>query len=272
MKDFPLAGSPLLVGYARSHPDRFALAAAQSGIDTVEALLSQLPDDVKPSVVVGLPLTLAAALIERAPDERLRKWLAGDDVAAAVGLSRRIPDQRYAGLAEGLRSRRRRELEAHRSYANDVAGAHVDVHVPFVRDTTPVADAAHILDIYKSSPRIPLLVLDSKDRYLGWFDAELALQKGLSARAGNCLGSSAPLSATANLRTARARFATSGDSWLPVVDARTRLVGVLHRSRLPKAASPGSHGDPALVVSLAAAMFQLLGELPEFTGKGKEMR
>ena len=270
MKDVALAAGPLLVGYARTHPDRFAPAIARSGIDTAEALLSELPQDLKSSVVVALPSALAADLLARTPDERLQEWLAGDDLAAAVGLARRIPDQRYAGLAEGLELQRRRELEGHRSYADDVAGAHVDVNVPTAREAIAVADAAHILDTYKSSPRIPLLVLDSEDRYLGWFDAELALQKGLTARVGNCLGPSAPLSATADLRVARARFAATGETWLPVVDTRNRLVGVLHRSRLPRATSPGSRGDPALVVTLAAAMFQLLGELPAFSGTGRE--
>lgn len=261
MTGTPQGAGPLLAGYARVHPDRFALAIARGGVDAAGDLLSDLPDDVRPSVVVNMPPTHAAELIAGAPDGTLADWLSCPDLDAAVRIARRIPDPRYGALADRLDRRRRRLLDSHRSFRGDIVGAHIETHVSCIRNGATVAEAVSLLDSRKPSPRIPLLVLNSSDHFVGWFDPEEALRKGPAARAGDCARPSDPVRATLDLRAARAAFESRAESWLPVVDASGRFVGVLRRSRLPAAVPPATTAG-ALLPILATEMFELLAELP----------
>lgn len=265
----PSAPGPLVVGYARGQPERFALAIARGDPEAAEALLSRLPYEVLPVVVVHLPPSVADRFVDGIADETLRRWLSQPDLDVAVRLARGLEARRYAGLAAALPPRRRRQLDRHRAFPDGVAGALVDVNAPRIRAAASVADAARELRARKATERTPLLVVDATDRLLGWFDAEQALQYGDRGRVGDCVAPSRALPATADVRAARDEFTRRGQSWLPVADAEGRLLGVLHRSALPGVAPRRDTDGSASVAVLTTMMFELLAELPALVAPGK---
>lgn len=264
----PPAGGRLLVGYALRCPERFALVVARGDADAAEALLSQLPDDVRSVVAVHLPASVAGHFIERTPDKTLRGWLSQSDLAVAVRLARALAPARYAGLAESLPPRRRWQLDRHRSFPDGVAGTHVDVNAPRINAAASIADAVRELSGRDARQHAPLLVVDANDRLLGWFDAEQALQYGRQGRVGDCVAPARALPASMDVRAARNEFTLRGQSWLPISDAEGRLLGVLHRSRLPEVAVPRRTESTASVAVLAAMLFELLAELPALIAPG----
>ena len=263
------APGTLVEGYARRHPEQFALAVARGDADAAQTLLGELPQDVLPTVVVHLPPSLAGRFVDRIPDETLRRWLSGPDLDVAVRLARGVAAGRYADLSAALPPPRRRQLDRHRAFPDGVAGTYVDVHAPRIEATANVADAVRELGARQARSRAPLLVVDSSDRLLGFLDAELALQYGREARVGDCVAPSRALPATADVRMARDEFALRGQSWLPVADAEGRLLGVLYRDRLPEAEPRRSTESTAAVVLLTETLFELLAELPALIAPGK---
>ncbi len=265
-----IGSSRLLAGYARRRPAEFANAVARAGAAAANTLLDGLSDDVLPAVAVHLPQAIAMQLLDRSTDDRLVRWLAEADLDTAVRLARRIGQQRRHDLARRLPARRRRDVDRYCSCPDGSVGAHVDTRFESVSDAATVADAVRALGSRQTRDRAPLLVVDVQGRFVGWLDAQKALLRGPGGSVRDCVTPVRPVPAHSELLNARLMFTARDESWLPVVDVRSRPIGLLHRSRLPDGSAPPASSAPALLATLTAAMFSLLTELPALVVARKE--
>ncbi len=257
-----MRSSRLLTRYAERHPAELAIAVARGGAAGVGALLDSLPEAARPAVVVHLPPDLAQDLMDRSPDARLVRWLAEADLATAVRLARRLAPLRRAGLAAQLPRRRQRDLDRSCSFPEGSVGAHMEVTFGSVSEAASVGDAAQALGPQSAPSPAPLVVVDAEGRLLGWLDAQKALRLGPAGSVRDCVIPARPVRAGADLRDARREFAARSEAWIPVVDAGSRPIGLLRRSRLPDDRAAPAPAAPAVLPALAATMLSLLGELP----------
>lgn len=265
MTDRAQRSSRLLERYAQSHPAEFAQVVARTGGSAATTLLASLPESALPAVVVHLPREIAGELLVRSADSELVRWLSEADLDSAVGLARRLDPLRRGRLADWLPARRRRELDRYCSFPDTCAGAYVERNFTTVSETQSIADAVRTLGSSEAGDRMPLLVVDREGRLLGWLDTHLALLRGPGGSVRECLAPVRPLQANARLYAAVAAFAARDEPWLPVVDARSIPIGLLHRSRIPDASTPPGAGAPSVLAVLAATLFELLAELPALT-------
>ncbi|MDE0064250.1 MAG: hypothetical protein OXU72_15855 [Gammaproteobacteria bacterium] len=269
MTDHAVPASRLLERYAQRHPGEFALAIARSGSSAVYPLLASLPESVLPAVVVNLPKGMARAFLVHSSDSELVRWLSEADLDSAVRLARLLDQPLRAGLADRLPARRRKDLDRYCSFPDSSVGAYVDTDFAAVSEAQSIAEAVQALDAPESPDRIPLLVVDRKGRLAGWLDTQLALLHGPDGSVRDCLVPIRPLKANTQLYAAAVEFAALDEPWLPVIDAQSRPVGLLHRSRLPDVSASPSANAPSVLTTLAGTLFELLAELPALVATGR---
>ncbi len=262
MTGHAVPASRLLERYAQGHPAEFALTVARTGGSGVYPLLASLPDSVLPAVVVNLPQGTAVDLLNRSSDAELVRWLSEAGLDTAVRLARRLDPSRRAGLADRLPARRRKDIDRYCAFPDTSVGAYLDTGFAAVSESQSIADVVQVLGPAESADRSPLLVVDRDGRLIGRLDSRLALLRGPDASVRECVAPVRPLKAGAHLYAAAVEFAARDKAWLPVVDARSRPVGLLHRSRLPDASASPSANGPSVLTTLTATLFELLAELP----------
>ena len=259
----PLAQGGLVESYAAMHPEQFANAVARDRSGSTRELLTSLPDNVLPGVLVCLPQPMAREILVACTDDTIIHWMSSLALDDAVQLSRRVEPQRRAGLHAVLPQRRSRELDRTLAFRDGTAGALADLNFAWVHHGATVSDAVETLRSRGSGDSAPLLVLDDADRLVGTLDAEQALVRGLEARVRDCLMPARPLLASADLRAATAAFAAHGERWLPVVDESHRPIGLLSQAQFTRSSLEGPSRDHEAFASLAGAMFELLADLPK---------
>ena len=129
-------------------------------------------------------------------------------------------------------------------------------------DAQSIADAVQALGLSATGDRDPLLVVDQEGRLAGRLDERLALLRGLGGSVRECLEPVRALPAGAHLSAAVVEFALSNERCLPIVDGRSRPIGLLHRSRLPDVSTAPDADAPPMLAALVATMLELLVELP----------
>ncbi len=254
--------SRLLGAYAQSHPAEFALAVERAGGAAQSALLASLPESVLPAVVVNLPQDSVKALLDRASESELVRWLSEADLESAVRLARRLNQPRRTGLADRLPARRRKDLERYCAFPESTIGAWADPNFPSVNHAQSISEAVQALGSMAKAQGTPWLVVDGEGRLVGSLDSRLALLRGPDGLVRECLRPVRPLKANADLQSAAVEFAVRDEVCLPVIDGQSRLIGLLHRTRLPDGSPEPAAGTQSVLTALAGTMLEMLAELP----------
>lgn len=249
-------GKHLLNSFASEDPGRLAGMLETSG-DVKEALavLDQIETGYECSVVSRLSPDMTNRLSIEVPDTVVTGWLEAAPVDAGRRLLSRIDRERAARLIEAIGDRsKRRALRRLSAYAVGSIGQLTRVRMAVIREQVTAANIRAELQRHPVAAGYPVAIERDDGTVLGVLDFEkFARNSSEKAIATDFCIPVKPLLADAPLPSpaSLARSAEwSGQTSLPVVDHRKRLVGFVTRDALEKASGSEKEGGLFLESSI----------------------
>lgn len=232
---------PLSLDFAVRHPDAFARVLGRGEMDEIERVVETLPAERKATIVARLPAPIVMQLLEserHAPSE----WLVDARFDDAVTLLSRLPREKRLALVNGLRDRdRQRQLLRHQQYPAHTVGALVGDIPLRLGAEYPAADVVAELRELDAEGQGPVVIVDADGRYLGVLDRwRLLMRTPPTGKVVDYLVEvravrpETPISAVALDEQWHTR------NWLPVIDHRDRVLGVVSREKVFRAAGAQS--------------------------------
>ena len=236
----------LSLDFAVRHPDAFARILGRGAFDECERIIEGLPADRKAAIVARLPAMRIDKLLDSGR-QRPADWLADAPVGDAVSLLSRIPRERRLELVNGLGNRdRKRQLLRHLQYPTHSVGAlvaNIPLRLNAESSAKEVVDELRELD---TESRGPVVIVDADDRYLGILDRwQLLLRSPPTGQVKDYRIAVQPIRPETPLTAVAMIDAWHTRNWLPVIDHRDRVLGVVSRGQVFRAveARPGSAAE-----------------------------
>ena len=255
---------PVVVDYARRFPESFARVLGQGDDAGITELIHTLPPESIASVVSRLPAARLLALLE-SDRHSPETWLQDAPFDDAVMLLARMRRERRLALIESIsdRARQRALLQIERFPPHSAGSLVQDVLLRIDIDRSPETVAEELRN--NDDDDLPaLVVVDSNGRYAGMLDPWRLMSRRYSGRQlGELIDEVQPVAPESTIVAAAAHAGWNTRNWLPVVDHRQRVLGVLSRERTLRAASKQSSGTTrsnSLLLDLAGDLSVLLGD------------
>ena len=229
----------LTLAFLRTHPRDAALMLESAPFDDALTLISSTPARIAARVLEQLPPGPAARVLLGLAVEQAEALLTPLSTQSRVQILRQVPEVQRARFLDGLPAHLAVAARLLLGYPDDSVGSRADPDVATADVSLTARDALEL--VKHASPRVDrVFALDERGRLIGWVRIPALLRAAPTAPLlGSLVEDSALLPAAAPLSGARAHPGWLEDSTLPVVDRGRRLVGVLTRDALERAAGDG---------------------------------
>ena len=228
---------PLSLDFAARHPDLFARVVGRGDIDECARIIENLPPKRKAAIVARLPAPRIMHLLESTEHDPAQ-WLADAPFDDAVTLLSRIPRERRLALINSLSDRdRQRRLLRHQQYPAHSVGALVG-DIPLRLDAeSVVADVVAELRELDSDAQGPVVIVDADGRYLGVLDRwRLLMRSQPTGQVQDYLVAVKAVRPETPVTTVALDEEWHTRNWLPVIDNRYRVLGIVSREKVLRAA------------------------------------
>ena len=263
----PQTTDPLIAQFARSRPDELAGVLAGADLPALAELIVSLPPAVAAPVVTRLPswqLTSLLSELDSAPTCALLVAASQDD---AVALVSHLSAARYPAVLEACPGDRRDELRQLFDFPSHSLASLAATRFVRVAATMSCGEFARQMSASGDTRPRPVLVVDEQNRYQGMLALEAAFAlKNHDRSVAEALTPVAPLSGLTSADTALGSRRWTRYNYLPVVDARHRLLGVVNRAALLRVAVDASAAEftpERLFSELATGYLTTCGRLLE---------
>lgn len=227
----------LSLDFAARHPDSFARVLGRGSLSECEQVIASLPAEQKAAIAARLPASQLRPLLDSV-QQQAAAWLVDAPFDEALNLLSRMSRERRLALLNQLSDPdRKRQLLRHQQYpAHSVGALIADVPLRLVAHSRAQDVVAELRELDTDS-KGPVVVVDADGRYLGVLDRwKLLLRNPPRGKVQDyCL----PVRA---FRPETSVASIAGDeewytrNWLPVIDHRERVLGVLSREKVLRAA------------------------------------
>jgi magnesium transporter len=226
----------LTLAFLRSHPRDAAVMLESAPFEESLRLLSSAPARIAAPVLEQLPPGAAAQILLGLDVEHADALLTPLGTQTRVQILRHMPEAQRARFLEGLPAHLAVAARLLLGYPDDSIGSQADPDVVTADVTLQVREALELLR--HAAPRVDrVFAIDSRGRLVGWVRLPALIQAAPGAPlSASLVEDSVLLPAASPLSGARAHPGWLEDSTLPVVDRGRRLVGVLTRDSLDRAA------------------------------------
>lgn len=226
----------LTLAFLRTHPRDAALMLESAPFEEALRLLGSVPARIAAPVIEQLPPGAAAKVILELEVEHADALLTPLGTQSRVQILRHVPEAQRARFLEGLPAHLAVAARLLLGYPDDSVGSQADPDIVTADASLMVRDALELLR--HAAPRVDrVFAIDNRGRLVGWVRLPALLRAPPQAPLSSALvEDSALLPAASPLSGARAHPGWLDDSTLPVVDLGRRLVGVLTRDALERAA------------------------------------
>lgn len=228
--------------FASRFPDAFARTLGHGEIEECEHVLDLLPPDKKAGIVARLPATHIRQLLgsdRQYPDQ----WLVEAPFEDAVNLLSRLSrEQRLVLINKLADSDRQRDLLRQQQYPAHSIGALVADIPQMLAAMTQATDVVNDLRALDPDSIGPIVVVDIYGRYVGVLDRwKLLLHSSPVGLVEDYLLPLEPIRPESPVAVVAADVAWHTRNWLPVVDHRQRVLGIVSREKVMRSAQ--AQGD-----------------------------
>jgi Mg/Co/Ni transporter MgtE len=248
----------LCADFALRYPDAFARTLGHGDMDECEQIVQSLPAEQVAGIVARLPAAHIRHLLDA---EQLQpvSWLAAAPFDDAVSLLSRLKRERRLALINALADTdRQRALLRHQQYPAHSIGALVSDIPLLLAAVSQAKDVVNDLRNLEPEAVGPIVVVDIYGRYLGVLDRlRLLLRSPPTGNVEDYLLELTPVRPETPASAVALDDAWHTHNWLPVVDHRQRVVGVVLREKVMRAASD----DGGREQSTSTFLLDLLDEL-----------
>lgn len=233
----------LNVDFATRHPDLFARVLGRGEFDQCEQIVDSLPADKKAGIVARLPAPHIRQLLDSQQQQPV-SWLADAPFDDAVNLLSRLSRERRLALVNSLAdSDRQRDLLRQQQYPRHSIGALV-ADIPLLLATVSQAkDVVNDLRGLDPDSVGPIVVVDIYGRYRGILDRwRLLLREPPVGQVEDFLIPLAPIRPESPVTAVAMDDEWHRRNWMPVVDHEERVLGIVSREKVMRAASQQAGG------------------------------
>ena len=262
----------LSLDFANRHPDSFARVLGRHDFAECEQVISSLPQSSTAAIVARLPADYIRRLLDSGRHQPA-EWLAAAPFGEAVNFLSRMARGRRLALVNALPdSKRRRQLLRQQQYPAHSVGALVsDIPVLLAADGLVSAVVNDLRALDPETMR-PVVVVDADARYLGILNTwRMLLRNPPAGLVRDFILPVTPVRPETPVSMAASNAAWHARNWLPVVDHRERVLGVVSREKVfdsvgEQSGAPGNGTDilPTLLDDLVfvceAALVKLFSE------------
>jgi magnesium transporter len=248
----------LTLAYMRAHPAEAAQTLDAAPAEPLAQLLQATPVRVAGPVLAEMAPRRAAVALQHLPLSRAAELVAALGTQASIAVLRHVPDDLRQQLLALLPTGAALAIRLLLQFPDDSVGSLADMAVLGAAPRTSATDALRQVRDFDAAVS-HVLVLHESRRLLGWVRLDALLRAPESASLESlCVAPPAVLPATMPLSGALTVAAWSRASVLPVVDRGGRLVGLLARDTLARAAARATRtqAEHSLGESLAGALAQ----------------
>ncbi len=278
----------LTLAFLRTHPRDAALMLESAPFEDALRLLGSAPARIAAPVLEQLPPGAAAQVLLGLDLERAESLLTPLSTQSRVQILRHVPVAQRARFLDGLPAHLAVAARLLLGYPDDSVGSQADPDVVTADVSLMTRDALELLR--HAAPRVDrVFAIDNRGRLVGWVRLPALLRAAPAAPLSASLVEDSPLLPAASpLSGARAHPGWLDDSTLPVVDRGRRLVGVLTRDSLERAARDARRGtenldEPSMtavlargwwhsVSAIAQSLLPLLPKTPRLAELGDDER
>lgn len=234
----------LSADFATRHPDLFAQVLGRGEFNQCEQIVASLPADKKAGIVARLPAPHIRQLLD-SPDQQPVSWLADAPFDDAVNLLSRLSRERRLALVNGLAdSDRQRDLLRQQQYPRHSIGALVADVPLLLAEVSQAKDVVNDLRGLDPDSIGPIVVVDIYGRYRGILDRwRLLLREPPVGQVEDFLIPLVPIRPESPVTAVSMDDEWHRRNWMPVVDHERRVLGVVSREKVMRAAS--DHADSA---------------------------
>lgn len=228
----------LSLDFAMRHPDAFARALSRGEFEECEQVLAGLPADRMAGIVARLPGAQIRRLLNSS-GQKPESWLAEAPFEDAVNLLSRLSRERRLVLINKLAdSDRQRDLLRQQQYPAHSIGALVADIPQLLAAMTQAKDVVNDLRELNPDTIGPIVVVDIYGRYLGVLDRwRLLLSTPPTGLVDDFLIPLTPIRPETPVAVVARDDLWHHRNWLPVVDHRQRVLGIVSREKVMRAAS-----------------------------------
>ncbi|MET0292169.1 MAG: hypothetical protein ABW136_07355 [Steroidobacteraceae bacterium] len=226
----------LTLAFLRTHPRDAALMLESAPFEEALRLLGEAPSRIAAPVLEQLPPGAAAQILLHLDVEHADALLTPLGTQARVQILRHVPESQRARFLDGLPTHLAVAARLLLGYPDDSVGSQADPDVVTADVSLMTRDALELLR--HAAARVDrVFAIDNRGRLVGWARLPALLKAPPAAPlSASLVEDSALLPAASPLSGARAHPGWLDDSTLPVVDRGRRLVGVLTRDAMDRAA------------------------------------
>lgn len=253
---------PFLEDYARTSPEQFAVSLEGATSTEVLSTLKDLTPELAGAVCARMPQIMLMTLVQE-QRETLSSWLAAarfDDVVRLLG---RLPRETALTLADGFEDRgRRRRLRRVLQYPEHCVGSVITSTPLLAPVDTPITQLLLEMRRIAGGQEVPVVLVDERGLFAGGLDFwKLLLRESDQGSAGEFLRPMPPLHPETSLGNAGEMGAWAGETWLPVVDVKGRVLGVVTRQRIQASGELTADLVVDNVVDVGTELFRVSGNL-----------
>lgn len=253
--------------YMTNHPvDAARVLDALPSAQTAE-LLNAIPARVASPVLATMLPTAAARVLDLLADEQALNILNACGTQAAVALLRQLPEPKRSRLISGLSAVTAVASRMLLGFPEDACGSWADPEIVVLNDNATATDALQRLRAAGDSVEGMIYLVDSAGRLAGTVRLNALLRAPEHARLAS-LAEYPPsvLPAMTPVMAALSLPAWAQTLCLPVVDRDHRLLGVLQRAALMRAAGNRDHrvsenAEHSTVATIAASYWGIVSVL-----------
>lgn len=226
----------LSLDFATRHPDAFARALGRGEFEECEQILAGLPVATKAGIVARLPAPQIRRLLD-SDQQQPETWLCDAPFEDAVNLLSRLSRERRLLLINKLAdSDRQRDLLRQQQYPAHSIGALVSDIPQLLAAMTQAKDVVNDLRGLDPDTIGPIVIVDIYGRYLGVLDRwRLLLRSPPTGLVEDFLVPLTPVRPETPVAVVALDDEWHSRNWLPVVDHRQRVLGIVSREKVMRA-------------------------------------
>lgn len=224
---------PLLLRFAGDRADDVAALLAGAELPELSEFIAALPEATAAKVAARLPSWQLSGLLAVLEPERLSAMINAAPTDGAVALIAHLHESRYEALLAACPEGQRQALRHLLQFPSHSLAALATTDFVRVTSNTLCKTFAEQLADSDNPSFGPVLVVDSKGRYLGMAEVQAVIaRRNRSRTAGDVAVKVTPLNGMTDAATALTAREWARHPELPVVDLQHRVLGIVSRDAL----------------------------------------